>query len=564
MKIIRLFRNSGLIISLILIVFIVVFQNVSNFLFDIGKKELFESILSLQKENIFLKEKFNEHLIWANSLVESIAIGSDFEGELNHNETKFGKWYYSFSGSREYWEMDEERRDVFDAMGPVNVDLYNSARMQFSAAGKDEVLDIYTKQTKVKLTEIYLLFSRYIKLNKERMTDKENLFARYERIKTMFDIVFSTLIVGVIIFLGVKLIRSIIVGHREFTLRFNQLALGSLNCTIEKISDDEYGTLSLRFNEFVNIMKNVISELKNTFYKLSVDMGEITEITSDFLMNSHTQSASVEEVGSAVSEISAGMNHIAENVESQSRMLESLIEVINKHSKSVDSIKLQIGKVIQQMSMVSAEAVEGERKISQMNESMNKIADSVKHVTDMFKILNSISDQINLLSLNATIEAARAGESGRGFSVVASQISKLADDTSQHLKVISNHVKQNELETENGMKSINEAIIRIKGIMDGVAMVDDMMKEINSVMEKQNEINKKVHSEAEVVKTKDENISIAIKEQKISMDEIDKAVQVVNEVSQKNADGAGIISDNINEIKNLMKQINPKIDYFKL
>jgi methyl-accepting chemotaxis protein len=77
-----------------------------------------------------------------------------------------------------------------------------------------------------------------------------------------------------------------------------------------------------------------------------------------------------------------------------------------------------------------------------MKESMDSIRSSSLEMSNILKIINDISGKVNMLALNAAIEAARAGEAGRGFTVVADEISKLADRTSNSIKGIDFLIKE--------------------------------------------------------------------------------------------------------------------------
>jgi methyl-accepting chemotaxis protein len=107
-----------------------------------------------------------------------------------------------------------------------------------------------------------------------------------------------------------------------------------------------------------------------------------------------------------------------------------------------------------------------------MDDGMKKIGASSGEMTGIVEIINSISDQINLLSLNAAIEAARAGDAGRGFAVVADAISKLADQTATSIKDIDGLIRANTEEIERGISNARTTIETISGIIEGVESIN--------------------------------------------------------------------------------------------
>jgi len=198
---------------------------------------------------------------------------------------------------------------------------------------------------------------------------------------------------------------------------------------------------------------------------------------------------------------------------------------------------------------ISTLAKSGESSIHSMSNGMEKISDSSGKMTDIIEIINDISDKINLLSLNAAIEAARAGDAGRGFAVVADEISKLADQTAQSIKDIDLLIKINIEEIAKGSADMRMTVETIQSIVMGVKNTTDMINEIADQMVVQKEINIAVNKEAEEVKNSSDTIKISTNEQKRAIEEIEKSVYSVNEITQKNSEEAEKLLTQANEVK---------------
>ena len=132
------------------------------------------------------------------------------------------------------------------------------------------------------------------------------------------------------------------------------------------------------------------------------------------------------------------------------------------------SIK-EIAQRAQDASRIAGEAVDYARK---SNYVINGLHEASVKIGDVINLINDIASQTNLLALNATIEAARAGEAGRGFSVVASEVKGLADQTSKATEEISMQIEMiqaSTLETVESIQSIGSVIDRISEISTAIA-----------------------------------------------------------------------------------------------
>lgn len=561
--ILKKFRERALLASVVIIVLLIVAQNVIIFLLILKKDDLSNRHAKLQTNNLFLRARYNDHLIWSENLIESIATGSEFTGELNHNETKFARWYYSFSGTTAYYALDKERKKIFDQIGPSNLNLHNTARLMNGVATRKERLVIFRQSTKKYLGEIKTLLETYIQLNTRHMKKYENRLRRYSTMIRVSGLVSGLMIIATIIWLGYRIVRSMLINLEAMSAGFHRLSKSDLRARIETITSDEYGTLAEEFNLFVEGIRSLISETKQNAKELSLASQSMTEIITGFSENVQNQASFAEEIHATMTEISCGMSSLSDAASGQSESLNSLIGIIEQLTSLIMKMDHQVNDSTKKTENILDDARIGESLLSQMNESMVRISDSSCEITDIISIINDISDRINLLSLNAAIEAARAGEAGGGFAVVADEISKLAEQTSHSISGIDSIIRKNGEETEQGLSHARETVARLRMIITGISSINTLMQELSGSMQQQVLINNNVCRDAEKVKSRDHEIKIALSEQEKGINEIAGAIGSINELTQNNAGGVEEVNSNIEAIETMALSLDRKVEEFK-
>ncbi len=315
-----------------------------------------------------------------------------------------------------------------------------------------------------------------------------------------------------------------------------------------------------------NMEQNVfIRTLLNTSSKTLVDSMETLSFTiSDFTRHSQEQAAATEEVTASIEQITAGVDNVKNNADEQYGNLELLMDTMENLSENIVTMNAIVEESLTMIEQISVNAKSGEQSLRVMDESMGKISSSSREMTGIIQIINDISDKINLLSLNAAIEAARAGDAGRGFAVVADEISKLADQTASSIKNIDILIRTNEQEIANGNQNVAAAVTRINYIISDIEKIVEKITMISEQMAQQTLANQTVNQNAENVKTRSEQITNSMNEQKLAIEEISKTVGSINELSQSNTHQIIQITDSTKSIVSKVETMHLDIEHFAL
>lgn len=247
--------------------------------------------------------------------------------------------------------------------------------------------------------------------------------------------------------------------------KLEKAAAGDLTISVKVSGKDEFASLARSTNDMIGNVKNLIDKTKQVTVKVDDSIGTVTTNAKELL-------SGTKEITMAIEEIEKGVVQQAEDSEECLRQMDNLSEKINmvsdnsnKIAKIADETNTIVESGMESIDILRQNVESTVQITSQVISEINALKDSSKAIGKIIDAINEIADQTNLLSLNASIEAARAGEAGRGFSVVADEIRKLADQSVASVNEIRAIVDDINVKTNDTVKIAKKAedVVEVQG-----------------------------------------------------------------------------------------------------
>ncbi|MDN0040675.1 methyl-accepting chemotaxis protein [Bacillus aerophilus] len=368
---------------------------------------------------------------------------------------------------------------------------------------------------------------------------------------TMIILAAAIIIGGIAIYFIIKSIRKPLIELSESAEKISQ---GDLTQHIEVRTHDEIGKLAQSFNDMSAKLKQVIQAVQNSIENVATSSEELTasagqtaqateHITSSieqFSNSNEHQNEMIEKSSVQLNDMDRSLSHM---VNTTSHMMESSIE----SSKTAQAGGELVQKTAGQMQTIEQAVKEAELVIAGLEQKS-------KDITSILGVINGIADQTNLLALNAAIEAARAGEAGRGFSVVAEEVRKLAEQSgssSKEIESLTNEIvdeieksqkmfRQVAGEVQSGLNITDETKVSFEKITHKTSEMTEQMKQMNGSAQElshgSNDISQAVNQIKELSRESSagfQDIAASAEEQLASMEEISSSSATLSQMAEE-------------------------------
>ncbi|KAA5924674.1 HAMP domain-containing protein [Achromobacter xylosoxidans] len=260
---------------------------------------------------------------------------------------------------------------------------------------------------------------------------------------------------------------------------FDRIAGGDLTTRVDVQSTNEIGVLMAAVKRMQESLARTVATVRRGVDEINVGSREISAGNTDLSSRTEQQAASLEETAASMEELASTVKQNADNARQANQLAASASDVAERGGSAV-------AEVVNTMQGISASS----RKIS-----------------EIVSVIDGIAFQTNILALNAAVEAARAGEQGKGFAVVAGEVRSLAQRSAQAAKEIKGLIEDSVSKVGAGSQQVERAGATMQEIVASVKRVTDIMGEISAASE----------------------------EQSSGIDQVNRAVSQMDEVTQQNA-----------------------------
>jgi len=405
----------------------------------------------------------------------------------------------------------------------------------------------------------------------------------------LIAVVVTAIVVFVSLFLSRAISRPIVKVAN--TLKDISEGEGDLTQVIVINSNDEIGDLAHYFNNTLEKIKKLVTNVKKEAKKLSDIGNDLASNMNQTAAAVHqinaniqsikgrivSQSASVSETHATMEQIVANINKLNANVEEQAVTITKRSAYIQALVSSVNSVTETLFKNAENVKTLSEASEVGRNGLQEVASDIQEIARESEGLMEINAVMENIASQTNLLSMNAAIEAAHAGEAGKGFAVVADEIRKLAESSSEQSKTIGNVLKKIKGSIDKITSSTENVLKRFEAIDSAVKTVALQEEHIRGAMEEQGEGSKQlvqgtsnlteitqrvrngsaemlegskeVIQESNALEQATHEITSGMNEMAIGADEINVAVHHVNEISVKNSEGIETLIKEVSRFK---------------
>jgi len=302
------------------------------------------------------------------------------------------------------------------------------------------------------------------------------------------------------------------------------------------VSEDATGVIADSVNFTIEELRVLVGRINNASTEVTMATEQAEQTSTQLLAAAEYQSHEIQEANSAVLRMAEAMNEMMGSASQSANVARQSLAAAQKGTQAVQNSISGMNEIREQIQDTS-------KRIKRLGESSQEIGEIVELISD-------ITEQTNVLALNAAIQAASAGEAGRGFTVVAEEVQRLAERSGEATKQIGAIVKTIQTDTLDAVSAMEKST---RGVVDGARLSDAAGQALTEIGEVSQRLSELI-----------ETIAGAMQKQASSAAEVAGSMQDILRITQQTTDGTKRTATSVDQLAALAKELKGSVSRFRM